>query len=329
LEIAARGNGFSRRQRRAIVMATVESYRTSMRGFASQGNLDVWFTQEDVDQLQRRYESDLKSSQRKVVSKGLAKAPGRNNLQELIKLTTVVDGRPRIVADPPLVVPLTDLVSDRVEAGEITAAMSVLMSKYRQTLQEDRRVLIRHFEFTDMARKVVGVGSVGTRCWIILMMGRDESDPLFLQVKEAEASVLSEFAGRTEFDSEGQRVVAGQRLMQAASDIFLGWQRVSGVDGQVRDFYIRALRDWKMSVNVETMIPRGLRTYGALCGWTLARAHAKSGDRIAIGAYLGRKAVFDHAIADFAEVYANQNDHDYSELAAAAQSGRISAVRDL
>jgi uncharacterized protein (DUF2252 family) len=330
LEIAARGNGFSRRQRRRIVLATVESYRTSMRGFASQGNLDVWFTQEDVDRLQQRYQSDLKSSQRKQVAKGLTKAPDRNNLQELSKLTKVVDGRPRIVADPPLVVPLTDLVSDRVEAGEITAAMSVLMSKYRQTLQEDRRVLIRHFEFTDMARKVVGVGSVGTRCWIILMMGRDESDPLFLQVKEAQASVLSEFAGRSEFDNQGQRVVAGQRLMQAASDIFLGWQRVSGgVDGQARDFYIRELRDWKMSVDAATMNPRGLRTYGALCGWTLARAHAKSGDRIAIGAYLGGKAVFDHAIADFAETYANQNDHDYSELAAAAQSGRIRAVRDL
>jgi uncharacterized protein (DUF2252 family) len=329
LEIAARGNGFSRGQRRRIVLAAVESYRTSMRGFASQGNLDVWFTQADVDRLQQRYQSELKSSQRKLVAKGLAKAPDRNNLQELTKLTTVVDGRPRIVADPPLVVPLTDLVSDRVEAGEISAGMSVLMSRYRQTLQEDRRVLIRHFEFTDMARKVVGVGSVGTRCWIILMMGRDETDPLFLQVKEAEPSVLSGFAGRSEFDNQGQRVVAGQRLMQAASDIFLGWQRVPGVDGQSRDFYIRALRDWKMSVNVETMVPRGLRTYGELCGWTLARAHAKSGDRIAIGAYLGRKNVFDHAVADFAEAYANQNEHDYQELAAAAHSGRISAVRDL
>ena len=327
LEIAGRGNGFGRRRRREIVLATVASYRQAMRSFAGQGNLDVWYTQEDVDRLCGRYESQLAGRGRKQVARGLARAPGRDNLQEFSKLTALVNGRPRITADPPLVVPLADLVSGRVEAGELAAGMSVLLSKYRQTLEEDHRVLIRQFEFADMARKVVGVGSVGTRCWIILLMGRDDADPLFLQVKEAQPSVLSEFAGASEFDNQGQRVVAGQRLMQAASDIFLGWQRITGLDGQRRDFYVRALRDWKLSAPVEGMVPRGMRTYGELCGWTLARAHARTGDRIAIGAYLGGKDVFDHAIADFAAAYADQNERDYQLLATAAQSGRITAAR--
>ena len=242
----------------------------------------------------------------------------------------MVDGRPQIVADPPLLVPVRDLVADQLETEEIAAGMTVLLSKYRQTLQDDRKVIIRQYDFTDMARKVVGVGSVGTRCWIILMMGRDESDPLFLQVKEAETSVLSEFAGASEFANQGQRVVAGQRLMQAASDVFLGWQRVpAGIDGQARDFYVRSLRDWKLSVDIEVMIPRGMRLYGELCGWTLARAHARSGDRIAIAAYLGGKDIFDNAVADFAASYADQNERDFAELSAACQSGRITAVRDL
>jgi uncharacterized protein (DUF2252 family) len=329
LEVAARDNGFARKRRREIVLATVASYRTAMREFAGQGNLDVWFTQEDIDQLRRRYESQLAGRARKAVAKGTAKATSRDNLQELSRLCTTVDGRPRIVADPPLVVPLADLVAEQVETGEVAAAMSVLISRYRQTLQEDRKFLIRQFQFADMARKVVGVGSVGTRCWIILMFGRDETDPLFLQVKEAEPSVLSQFAGASEFANQGQRVVAGQRLMQAASDIFLGWQRVSGLDEQQRDFYVRSLRDWKMSLPIEEMVPRGMRTYGELCGWTLARAHARSGDRVAIGAYLGSKPVFDHAIAEFAQGYADQSEKDYQQLETAAQSGQITAIRDI
>src|SRR5450755_2371213 len=330
LEVAARGNGFSKRQRREIVLATVASYRTAMRSFAGQGNLDVWFTQEDVDQLRGRYESQLHPRGRKQVAKGLRRAPGRSNLQEFSKLTTMVDGKPRILPDPPLVVPLADLVADRVEAGETAARMSVLLSKYRQTLEEDRRVLIRQFEFADMARKVVGVGSVGTRCWIVLMMGRDESDPLFLQVKEAEESVLSRFVGASKYANQGQRVVAGQRLMQASSDIFLGWQRTeAGLDGQPRDFYVRQLRDWKFSVDIETMVPRGMRMYGELCGWTLARAHARSGDNIAIAAYLGASDVFDQAITQFAGAYADQNERDYQALVAAVAAGRITAERDL
>ena len=327
LEVAARDNGFSPKKRRDIVLATVASYRKAMRGFTRQGNLDVWFTQEDLDEVRRRYESQLAPRGRQQVAKAAAKAPDRNNLQELDKLCTMVDGRPRIAADPPLIVPLSDLVADQVETGELAAAMSVLISRYRQTLQEDRRLLIRQFQFADMARKVVGVGSVGTRCWIILMLGRDERDPLFLQVKEAEPSVLSPFAGASEYDNQGQRVVVGQRLMQAASDVFLGWQRVSGMDGQPRDFYVRSLRDWKLSMDTTAMVPRGMRTYGQLCGWTLARAHARSGDRIAIGAYLGGKPVFDHAVAEFAAAYADQNEKDYLLLEAAAQTGRITATR--
>ncbi|HEY1641636.1 MAG TPA: DUF2252 domain-containing protein [Streptosporangiaceae bacterium] len=330
MEVAARGSGFGRKRRREIVLATVASYRNAMRSFAGLGNLDVWFTQTDVDQLRQRYEGQLAQLNRKRLAKGLAKAPKRNSLQELAKLTSLTDGRPQIVADPPLLVPVRDLVADQMETEEIAAGMGVLLSKYRQTLQDDRKVIIRQYDFTDMARKVVGVGSVGTRCWIILMMGRDESDPLFLQVKEAETSVLSEFAGASEFANQGQRVVAGQRLMQAASDIFLGWQRVpAGLDGQTRDFYVRSLRDWKLSVDIEVMIPRGLRLYGELCGWTLARAHARSGDRIAIAAYLGGKDIFDNAVADFSASYADQNERDFAELSAACESGRITAVRDL
>ncbi|HEU5420918.1 MAG TPA: DUF2252 domain-containing protein [Streptosporangiaceae bacterium] len=330
MEVAARGNGFGRKRRREIVLATVASYRNSMRSFAGLGNLDVWYTQTDVDQLRQRYESQLSQVNRKRLAKGLAKAPRRNNLQELAKLTSTTNGQPQIVADPPLLVPVRDLVADQMESEEVAAGLSVLIGKYGQTLQDDRKILLRQYEFTDMARKVVGVGSVGTRCWIILMLGRDADDPLFLQVKEAETSVLSEFAGASEFSNQGQRVVAGQRLMQAASDIFLGWQRVpTGPNGRPRDFYVRSLRDWKLSVDIEVMIPRGMQLYGELCGWTLARAHAQSGDRIAIGSYLGGKDIFDNAIADFAVAYADQNERDYAELSAACESGRITAVRDL
>jgi uncharacterized protein (DUF2252 family) len=201
-----------------------------------------------------------------------------------------------------------------------------MIGRYRRTLETDRRYLLEHYQFCDMARKVVGVGSVGTRCWIVLMLGRDESDPLFLQVKEAEASVLSRFAGASAYKNQGQRVVAGQRLMQAASDIFLGWQHTdAGLDGQSRDFYIRQLRDWKFSLEIEAMIPAGLRMYGALCGWTLARAHARSGDRIAIAAYLGGSDAFDRAITRFAADYADQNARDHQHLVDAVASGRITA----
>jgi uncharacterized protein (DUF2252 family) len=211
----------------------------------------------------------------------------------------------------------------------IEASYSGIVAKYRRTLETDRRHLLDQYQFSDLARKVVGVGSVGTRCWIVLMLGRDESDPLFLQVKEAEASVLSRFVGVSKYKNQGQRVVAGQRLMQASSDIFLGWQHLeAGLDGQPRDFYVRQLRDWKFSMEIETLLPAGLRMYATLCGWTLARAHARSGDRIAIAAYLGGSDVFDRAVTTFAAAYADQNERDYQSLVEAVASGRVTAERD-
>src|SRR5450755_578225 len=330
MEVAARDNGFADKDRRAIVTATVAGYRQAMRDFAGMTNLAVWYAHADLDQMRVQFESQLAARQRKLVDKGLAKARTRDSMQEVAKLTRIVDGKLRIIADPPLLVPLADLLPKQEQQAGFQAQLTGLIGKYRRTLETDRRFLLEQYEFGDMARKVVGVGSVGTRCWIVLMLGRDDSDPLFLQVKEAEASVLSRFVGASKYNNQGQRVVAGQRLMQASSDIFLGWQRTeAGLDGQQRDFYVRQLRDWKFSMTIETMVPRGLRMYGALCGWTLARAHARSGDRIAIAAYLGGSDVFDKAIAQFAVAYADQNERDYKSLVDAVASGRITAERGL
>ncbi len=251
-------------------------------------------------------------------------------MQEVGKLCHVVEGRPRIISDPPLIVPVDDVLPREVDRKAFQAQLLDLLSKYRRTLETDRRHLLDEFEFADMARKVVGVGSVGTRCWIVLMFGRDENDPLFLQVKEAEESVLSHFVGASKYPNQGQRVAAGQRLMQASSDIFLGWQRTeAGLDGRQRDFYVRQLRDWKFSIDVQAMIPRGMQLYGQLCGWTLARAHARSGDRIAIAAYLGGSDVFDQAIAQFAVAYADQNERDHQTLVQAVADGQIDAQPDV
>jgi uncharacterized protein (DUF2252 family) len=236
-----------------------------------------------------------------------------------------VDGEPRIAADPPLIVPFADLTEG--QADEFESQLRSLLLKYQATLETDRRHLLEQYRPADMARKVVGVGSVGTRCWIVLMLGRDGDDPLFLQVKEAQASVLGRFAPARRYPSQGQRVVAGQRLMQAASDIFLGWVRIDkGFDGKPHDFYVRQLRDWKFSFDTAAMMPEGMQMYGQLCGWTLARGHARSGDRIAIAAYLGGSDTFDRAIAQFAHEYADQNQRDYDALRAAAASGRITAA---
>jgi uncharacterized protein (DUF2252 family) len=330
MEIAARDNGFPGKKRREIVRATVASYRQSMRDFAGMTNLDVWYAHADLEQLRGQISSQMRARQRKALGKGIAKARTRDSMQEVGKLTQLADGRRRIIADPPLIVPIDDLLPQQTDRKAFESQLADLIGKYRRTLETDRRYLLEEYEFADMARKVVGVGSVGTRCWIVLMLGRDGSDPLFLQVKEAETSVLSRFVGTSKFANEGQRVVAGQRLMQASSDIFLGWQRIeAGLDGQTRDFYVRQLRDWKLSLPIEQMVPRGMRLYGELCGWTLARAHARSGDRIAIAAYLGGSDVFDEAICQFAGAYADQNETDYHALLAAAASGRITAEPDL
>jgi uncharacterized protein (DUF2252 family) len=326
LEVAGRDNGLPAKQRREIIMAGVARYRQAMRQFAAMTNLDVWYAHMDINELRAELDSQLRARQRKLIDKGLAKARTRDSMEQLSKLTQMTDGRPRIVSDPPVLVPIDELLPTGKERLSFEEEITGLIAKYQRTLETDRRYLLQQYEFCDLARKVVGVGSVGTRCWIALMLGRDDSDPLFLQVKEAEASVLSRYVGASKYANQGQRVVAGQRLMQAAGDIFLGWQRTeAGLDGKTRDFYVRQLRDWKFSVEIGTLRPEGLQIYAGMCGWTLARAHARSGDRIAIAAYLGGSDVFDRAIAQFATVYADQNERDHQSLVDAVKSGRITA----
>jgi uncharacterized protein (DUF2252 family) len=330
MEVAGRDNGYSGKDRHEIVGATVASYRRAMRDFAAMTNLDVWYACADLETVRAEFDSQMRARQRKLSDKAMAKARTRDSMQEVAKLTRVVDGKPRIIAEPPLLVPIADLLPAQTDRQAFQAQMKDLIATYRRTMETDRRYLLDEFEFTDLARKVVGVGSVGTRCWIILLLGRDTNDPLFLQVKEAEASVLSRFVGASKYANQGLRVVAGQRLMQASSDIFLGWQRTSvGLDGKQRDFYVRQLRDWKFSMPIESLVPRGMRIYGELCGWTLARAHARSGDRIAIAAYLGGSDIFDKAITRFAAAYADQNERDHKALVDAVDSGRIAAEPDL
>jgi len=330
LEVAARDNGLTAKQRREVVVASAARYRQAMREFAAMTNLDVWYAHADITELRAQFDSRLRERQRRELDKGLAKARTRDSMQQLAKLTRVVDGRPRIISDPPLLVPVDELVPVERDREALEAELIELINSYKRTLETDRRYLLDQFRFCDMARKVVGVGSVGTRCWILLMLGRDSEDPLFLQVKEAEKSVLSRFVGASRYTNQGQRVVAGQRLMQASSDIFLGWQRIqAGMDGRTRDFYVRQLRDWKFSVEISLLRPEGLQLYGALCGWTLARAHARSGDRIAIASYLGGSDVFDRAIGRFASAYADQNERDYHALVDAAKAGRITAEHGL
>lgn len=326
LAIAGRENGFPRKRRAAIVQAAVHAYREAMRGFAGMRNLDVWYAQADTEALRRLLGDQMDRKSRERVSHALDRARTRDNVQAFAKLTTLVGGERRIAADPPLVVPLTDLLPD-VEREELERRLALLIERYGHSLASERRHLLRQFRMVDAARKVVGVGSVGTRCWIVLMLGRDAEDPLLLQAKEAGPSVLEPYAGRGAYDNQGQRVVCGQRLMQAASDIFLGWERVEGIDGRRRDFYVRQLRDWKGIARPETMAPDQLEFFAELCGATLARAHARSGDRIAIAAYLGRGDVFDRALAGFAEAYADQNERDFRALGDAVRSGRVKAGR--
>jgi len=327
--IAARDNGFSAKEQERIVLDTVGQYRTAMASFAGMKALEVWYSHLDVETVMQQYASQFKPKMVKRTDKNLAKARTKDSMTAFSKLTEVVDGKARIVDQSPLIVPIEQLVQGR-ERDEMFEALRQLLSGYRETLGFDRRVLLEEFELTDFARKVVGVGSVGTRAYIALLVGRDGQDPLFLQMKEAEASVLEEFLGPSEFSNHGERVVVGQRLMQAASDIFLGWLHIdSGLDGKPRDFYGRQLKDWKGSAEIEQMVPKALATYGKLCGWTLARAHARSGDRIAIAAYLGNGDSFDRAIVEFSSAYAEQNDSDYQDLAAAVKSGRITAETGL
>ncbi len=327
--IAGINNGYTAKDQERAVLATVESYRTAMRSFAGMGTLDVWYSHVDIDTTLQELGSELKPKMARRTEKAIAKARTRDSMSAFAKLTHVVNGHARIVDQSPLIVPLAHLAGE-AEREPLLASLRELMSAYRDTLDPERRGLIDEFELADFARKVVGVGSVGTRAWIALLLGRDAQDPLFLQIKEAEASVFEPFLGPSAFENHGRRVVVGQRLMQASSDIFLGWLHVdAGLDGQPRDFYVRQLRDWKGSAEIDQMVPKGLALYGKLCGWTLARAHARSGDRIAIGAYLGGGSSFDNAILQFSHAYAEQNDRDYRRLTAAVNSGEITAETGL
>ncbi len=327
--IAARDNGFSVSDQERSVLATVGQYRTAMRDFAAMDNLGVWYARLEIEALLAERAAELRPRQVKRTQKSLAKARTRDSMSAFEKLTHQVDGQARIVDQSPLIVPLEVLAPGR-ERGALLERLQALVGVYRESLPYDRRMLLEQYELIDFARKVVGVGSVGTRAWIALLIGRDGRDSLFLQMKEAEASVLEEFLAPSEFTNHGQRVVVGQHLMQASSDIFLGWLHVSaGADGKPRDFYGRQLRDWKGSAEIEQMIPEGLATYGRLCGWTLARAHARSGDRIAIASYLGKGTRFDGAIVEFAKAYADQNDSDYKQLSDAVKSGAVVAKTGL
>jgi uncharacterized protein (DUF2252 family) len=326
LEVAARSNDFSTKVRRDIVLASVAAYRGAMREFAGMTALEVWYAHADMAEVRARIEPRLAHRGRKALARSLAKARTKDNLGALSRFAGVADGKPGIVGDPPLIVPMRDLVGD---AAQATDQLRGMLESYRTSLGHDRRALLDQYELVDFARKVVGVGSVGTRAYMALMLGTDESDPLFLQAKEAGPSVLEAFAGTSEYDNCGQRVVVGQRLMQTVSDIFLGWVRVKGFDGRTRDFYLRQLRDWKGSAEIESMVPEGVRAYGELCGWTLARAHARSGDRIAIAAYLGSSPAFDVAVREFADAYADQTERDHRLLVEAIDSGRISAQTGL
>jgi uncharacterized protein (DUF2252 family) len=323
-EVAARDNGFARKERRGVVRAAVARYREVIRRLAGLGDLETWQSSSEVDQLRERYQGILDRRERSLADADLARARDRAGLQALDKLIAATGGKPRFADEPPLLVPVAALTGGQASAG-LESHLSGIVASYRRTLESDRQFLVAQYQVADMARKVVGVGSVGMRCFVILLLGRDARDRLFLQVKEAVPSVLAEFAGATAYPSQGQRVVAGQRLMQAASDFFLGWHRTRS--GPAHDYYVRQLRDWKFSLAVEEMDPGTMRTYAQLCGQTLARAHARSGDRIAIAAYLGASDVFDRAVADFAAAYADQNERDLASLAAAVESGRVEAER--
>jgi uncharacterized protein (DUF2252 family) len=327
--IAARDNGFRAKEQERIVLDTVGQYRTAMAGFAGMNNLEVWYSHLDIESALQEFASQFKPKAVKRTEKNLAKARTKDSMTAFSKLTEVVDGKPRIVDQSPLIVPARALATG-AEFERLFGMLQGVLRGYRETLAFDRRVLLEEFELVDVAHKVVGVGSVGTRAWVGLYLGRDGQDPLFLQVKEADSSVLEEFLGPSEFSNHGERVVVGQRLMQATSDIFLGWLHVDrGLDGKPRDFYGRQLKDWKGSAEIEQMVPKAMATYGKLCGWTLARAHARSGDRIAIAAYLGNGDSFDRAILDFSMAYAERNELDYQQLAAAVKSGRIIAQTGL
>ena len=320
--IAARDRGLSTKQAREVATATAGEYRRSMREYAKLSNLELWYRRIGASDMRDRFREELGERGERALDSAVSKAMTKDRMRALSKLTCRVDGELRFQSNPPLLVPIEELVPDVME-HEITAFVQGVLRSYRRTLQEDRRRLVDTYRYVHLARKVVGVGSVGTRAWVVLMIGVDETDPLVLQVKEAQPSVLEPVLKKSEFANSGQRVVSGQRMMQTASDIFLGWHRTVGVDGVQRDFYVRQLWDWKASANVDAFDAPALTAYGRLCASTLARAHGRSGDRIAIASYLGSGDDFDRAIADFSAVYADQNEADFARLKDAVTAGRI------
>ena len=324
--VAGRDRGFDTKQRKSINQATARSYREAMLDLAQMKKLDVWYSRLGIEEIDARLRSQvkMKKGQEKRFEQNVAKARSKDSMKAFNKLVQMVDGRPQLVGDPPLIVPIEDVFAD-VDYHRVDEAIHNLLRDYRRTLAGDHRHLLEGFGYVHTARKVVGVGSVGTRAWILLMLGNDDSDPLFLQAKEAEASVLEPFLGKSRYGNHGQRVVEGQRLMQSASDIMLGWIRSNGIDGVSRDYYIRQLWDGKGSAIIEAMNPSGMSAYAGLCGWTLARAHARSGDAAAIASYLGTDDRFDKAMSRFAETYADQNERDYATLKLAVDSGKITA----
>jgi len=322
-ELACRENGYDAKVGRKIVVNTVRAYREAMAGFATMGNLALWYDRLDVEGVIARWSSQVSPEVLARFQRNVGKAEATNRLKALDKLPEVVDGDYRIKSDPPLIVPARELTAD---PEALTSWLHERFRVYRHTLQPDRRHLLEGYRIVDVARKVVGVGSVGTRCWIMLLLGHDDQDPLFIQVKEANESVLEPYAGHSGYASHGQRVVEGQRLLQSASDILLGWTKAMGLDGVEHEFYLRQLWDGKLSPAFDTMAPEMLRVFGELCAETLARGHARSGDRVAIAAYLGNGTTFDEAIADFASAYAEQNDRDYAAMTEAVKSGRLAPV---
>jgi uncharacterized protein (DUF2252 family) len=326
-EIAGRHRGFDERDRRRVVLGLVRAYRQTIRQFAEMGDLAVWYARLDASSVAAELRARHDRKLGKTLHRSATTAESHDSRQAFAQLTHEVNGAPTIVSRPPLIVPLAELLEQQQERDDIESSLRAIFRRYRHSLPHDPRVLLERFRYADAARKVVGVGSVGTRCFILLMLGRDEHDPLFLQIKEAEASVLEPPLGGSQFANHGQRVVEGQRLMQASSDIFLGWVRAElEVDDRPHDFYVRQLRDWKSSVDVETILPSGLDLYANACGWTLARAHARSGDRIAIASYLGKSDRFDRAVAQFASAYADLNEHDFRFLTQSVDEGRITAL---
>ncbi|MFB9308146.1 uncharacterized protein (DUF2252 family) [Agromyces hippuratus] len=332
-EIGCRSRGFSRDERREVTVAAVRGYRERIHRAAESRVLDAWYDRLDADTLAEwvrteRLSGHAEKEQVKRTDSILAKARTRDSMKAFSKLVRVIDGELRIAGDPPLIVPVEDLAPFGRTRADDELAMRELLRDYRTTLPLARHPL-EEFTYLHMARKVVGVGSVGTRAWIVLLRGRDDADPLLLQAKEAQASVLERFLAPSAYAHHGERVVRGQRMMQAASDIFLGWQRATGHDGVDRDFYLRQLHDWKGSFDIEASVPSGAKLYARVCGETLARAHARSGDRVAIAGYLGGSDRFDEAIADFAVAYADQNERDYRAFVAAVESGRLEAASEV